>query len=48
MSKMIRIRNVPGTLRREFKSRAALAGLTLSEYLLKELAPLSKRRSRPS
>lgn len=35
--KMIQIRNVPDPLHRRLKSRAALAGMTLSDYLLAEL-----------
>ncbi len=31
---MIQMRNVPVTLHRELKARAARAGMTLSEYLL--------------
>jgi antitoxin FitA len=31
---MIQIRNVPETLHRELKARAARAGMTLSDYLL--------------
>jgi plasmid stability protein len=37
MSVMIQIRNVPESLHRKFKSRAALAGMSLSDYLLNEL-----------
>jgi antitoxin FitA len=37
MSKMIQIRNVPDTIHRRLKARAAEAGLSLSEYLLQEL-----------
>lgn len=33
MSKMIQIRNVPDELHRKLKARAALAGLSLSDYL---------------
>ena len=36
MSKMIQIRNVPDALHRKLKSRAALAGMSLSDYLLRE------------
>jgi antitoxin FitA len=32
--KMLQIRNVPDTLHRELKARAARAGMTLSDYLL--------------
>lgn len=37
MSKMIQVRNVPEELHRKLKSRAALAGMSLSDYLLREL-----------
>jgi plasmid stability protein len=37
MSAMIQIRNVPDALHRRLKSRAALAGMSLSDYLLAEL-----------
>ena len=37
MSKMIQIRNVPEDLHREVKARAARAGMSLSEYLLREV-----------
>jgi antitoxin FitA len=37
MSVMIQIRNVPDALHRRLKSRAALAGMSLSDYLLAEL-----------
>ncbi|HEX9312490.1 MAG TPA: hypothetical protein VGA30_06645 [Actinomycetota bacterium] len=37
MSKMIQIRNVPDQVHREMKARAARAGMSLSEYLLKEI-----------
>jgi plasmid stability protein len=37
MSKMIQIRNVPETLHRRLKARAASAGLSLSDYLLAEI-----------
>ncbi len=36
MSKMIQLRNVPDTLHRQLKARAALAGLPLSDYLIRE------------
>src|SRR5438309_2067736 len=35
MSTMIQIRNVPDALHRRLKSRAALAGMSLSDYLLR-------------
>ena len=37
MAKMIQIRNVPDPVHREAKVRAARAGLSLSDYLLREL-----------
>jgi hypothetical protein len=37
MSAMIQIRNVPEATHRALKSRAALAGMSLSDYLLKEV-----------
>jgi plasmid stability protein len=37
MSVMVQIRNVPDTLHRRLKARAAMAGMSLSEYLLGEL-----------
>ena len=43
MSVMIQIRNVPDTLHRRLKSRAALAGMSLSDYLLSELRQVAER-----
>jgi len=43
MSSMIQIRNVPDALHRRLKSRAALAGMSLSEYLLRELREVGER-----
>ncbi|HTA06231.1 MAG TPA: hypothetical protein VK774_07690 [Solirubrobacteraceae bacterium] len=40
---MIQIRNVPEQLHRELKARAALNGVTLSDYLLSELRSLAAR-----
>ena len=34
---MIQIRNVPEKMHRQLKARAAMAGMTLSEYVLQEL-----------
>jgi antitoxin FitA len=34
---MIQIRNVPDDLHRKLKARAALAGMSLSDYLLREV-----------
>ena len=43
MSAMIQIRNVPDELHRQLKSRAALAGQSLSEYLLREVGKIAAR-----
>ncbi len=43
MSAMIQIRNVPDTIHRELKSRAALAGMSLSDYLLNEIRQVAER-----
>jgi plasmid stability protein len=40
---MVQIRNVPDALHRRLKSRAALAGMSLSEYLLSELRQVAER-----
>lgn len=37
MSKMIQVRNVPDDTHRALKIRAAQVGLTLSDYLLREI-----------
>jgi plasmid stability protein len=37
MSKMIQLRNVPDALHRKLKARAAMAGMSLSDYLLAEI-----------
>ncbi len=37
MSKMIQVRNVPDAIHRTLKARAAKAGMSLSDYLLREL-----------
>jgi len=41
MSKMIQIRNVPDDLHRTLKARAAMEGMSLSEYLLSEMRRLA-------
>lgn len=45
MSKMIQIRNVPDDLHRELKMRAAAAGMTMSDYIKKELSWASEKDS---
>jgi plasmid stability protein len=37
MSKMIQIRNVPDDLHRQLKIRAAAAGMSMSDYIKREL-----------
>jgi len=43
MGVMIQIRNVPEKLHRQLKSRAALAGMSLSDYLLREIGQIAER-----
>jgi plasmid stability protein len=43
MSMMIQIRNVPDALHRRLKSRAALAGMSLSDYLLQQIREVAER-----
>jgi hypothetical protein len=43
MGTMIQIRNVPEALHRQIKSRAALAGMSLSDYLLGEIRQIAER-----
>ena len=43
MTVMIQIRNVPDALHRRLKSRAALAGKSLSDYLLDEIQFAAER-----
>ncbi len=45
MSIMIQVRNVPNELHRRLKARAALAGMTLSDYLLHEIRRVAERPS---
>ena len=46
MSTMIQIRNVPDEIHRQVKARAALAGMTLSDYVLRELKKSLQRPTR--
>ena len=46
MSKMIQIRNVPDEVHRRLKSRAALAGLSMSDYVLREIEQVLSRPTR--
>ncbi|UCE31312.1 MAG: hypothetical protein JSW68_15010 [Burkholderiales bacterium] len=43
MSKMIQLRHVPEALHRKLKARAALDGLSLSDYLLREVSKIAER-----
>ncbi|MFY9903518.1 MAG: hypothetical protein WBX02_05770 [Terriglobales bacterium] len=43
MSKMIQVRNVPDALHRTLKARAAMAGMSLSDYLLAEFKEVAER-----
>ena len=46
MSKMLRIRNVPDEVHRRLKSRAALADMSMSEYVLREIEQVLSRPKR--
>jgi antitoxin FitA len=43
MSKMIQIRHVPDALHRRLRARAAIAGMSLSDYLRRELEAAADR-----
>ena len=43
MSKMIQLRNVPESLHRTLKARAAMAGMSLSDYLMSEIRQLAEK-----
>ena len=43
MPVMVQIRNMPDELHRRLKSRAALAGMSLSDYLLDEVRRAAER-----
>src|SRR5215831_13474908 len=43
MPKMIQLRHVPDDLHRKLKARAALEGLSLSDYLLREVRRVAER-----
>jgi len=42
MSKMIQLRHVPDALHRQLKARAAMSGLPLSDYLIREVRKLAE------
>ena len=43
MPKMIQLRNVPDDLHRRLKARAAMAGMSLSDYLVGEVRRIPER-----
>ncbi|MBI2206620.1 MAG: hypothetical protein HYU41_22525 [Candidatus Rokubacteria bacterium] len=43
MPRMIQLRHVPDELHRTLKARAAVAGLSLSDYLLREVQRIADR-----
>jgi hypothetical protein len=43
MPKMIQLRHVPDALHRKLKARAALEGMSLSDYLLAEIKLFAER-----
>ena len=43
MAKMIQLRHVPDDLHRKLKARAATEGLSLSDYLLREVRGIVER-----
>ncbi len=43
MSKMIQLRNVPETLHRQLKAKAALEGMSLSDFLIREAKLIAAR-----
>jgi plasmid stability protein len=43
MTRHLQIRNVPEELHRRLKARAALSGMSLSEYLLREIKAVAER-----
>jgi hypothetical protein len=43
MSKMIQLRHVPDVLHRQLKVRATLAGLSLSDFLIREVRKIAEQ-----
>lgn len=43
MQRMIQVRNVPDGIHRTLKARAAMSGMSLSDYLLGELKEIVER-----
>ena len=46
MRRMVQIRNVPDEIHRTLKARAALAAMSLSDYLLEEIRRFAQRPTR--
>jgi plasmid stability protein len=42
MSTMVQIRNVPDSVHRKLRARAAMEGMSLSEFLLREIRRVSE------
>jgi plasmid stability protein len=45
MSKMIQLRHVPDALHRKLKARAATEGMSLSDYLVREIKLIAEQPS---
>jgi antitoxin FitA len=43
MAKMIQLRHVPDALHRRLKARAAMEGMSLSDYLIAEVKEIAER-----
>ena len=43
MPKMIQLRHVPDALHRKLKARAAMEGVSLSDYLIREVAAVAEQ-----
>lgn len=46
MSTMVQIRNVPAGLHRRLKARAAIEGMSMSDYILREIGKALERPTR--
>ncbi|MEW6321479.1 MAG: hypothetical protein AB1635_10360 [Acidobacteriota bacterium] len=46
MSKMVQIRNVPAEFHRRLKARAAVEGMSMSDYVLREVGKALDRPTR--
>lgn len=44
---MIQLRHVPDELHRKLKARAAMAGMSLSDYLIREISDVAERPTIP-